>query len=91
MKCVYKARVFVTYGELHVDPPYMNFWSRNIGAGGRAIRIAGGLLLLAATIITALNGSRWLALILGISAAFVLYEGVRGWCLLRACGLKTRF
>lgn len=91
MKCVCKARAIVTYSELHVDPAYMNYWSRNIGAGGRVIRIAGGLLLLAATIITALNGSHWLALILGISAIFMVYEGVRGWCLLRAWGLKTRF
>lgn len=25
-----------------------------------------------------------------VSAAFVGFEALRGWCLLRACGIKTR-
>ncbi|MHA3769911.1 YgaP family membrane protein [Verrucomicrobiota bacterium sgz303538] len=69
----------------------MNFWSRNIDTRGRSIRIGSSLFLFIATLISALNGWNWLAVILGISAAFVLYEGLRGWCLLRACGVKTRF
>jgi hypothetical protein len=31
-----------------------------------------------------------LALTLAVAGAFALLEAWRGWCLLRACGLKTR-
>ena len=31
-----------------------------------------------------------LALVLALSGAFVLFEALRGWCALRACGIKTR-
>jgi hypothetical protein len=29
--------------------------------------------------------------VLGASGLFVLFEAVRGWCLLRACKIKTPF
>jgi hypothetical protein len=32
----------------------------------------------------------WVAAILGIAGAFGIYEAVRGWCFLRACGIKTK-
>ncbi len=32
----------------------------------------------------------WLGLVLVASGAFVLFEALRGWCGLRACGIKTR-
>lgn len=31
------------------------------------------------------------AIALGVAGAFVGLEAVRGWCALRACGVKTRF
>ena len=34
--------------------------------------------------------SVWLGAVLAVSGVFVLFEAVRGWCVLRACGLKTR-
>lgn len=33
----------------------------------------------------------WLGLALVLAGAFVLFEALRGWCALRACGLRTRF
>ena len=34
--------------------------------------------------------SVWLGLVLAASGAFVLFEALRGWCALQACGIKTR-
>jgi hypothetical protein len=32
----------------------------------------------------------WLCVALIAAGGFALYEAVRGWCLMRACGIKTR-
>jgi hypothetical protein len=37
------------------------------------------------------NVSVFLALVLAASAAFLRFEALQGWCLQRACGIKTRF
>lgn len=34
--------------------------------------------------------SIWLGVALAVSGVFVLFEALRGWCVLRACGIKTR-
>jgi len=67
------------------------FWSCNIDRRGRLIRLCSGLLCL--------GGAAWLwwsvenaafwamgLLAMGVVAAF---EGIRGWCILRAFGMKT--
>ena len=33
----------------------------------------------------------WLGILIILSAGFVLFEAVRGWCIMRACGIKTRY
>ena len=64
-------------------------FSRNISKTGRLVRGLGALALL-------LGGgigffvSIWLGVALSVFGVFVLFEALRGWCLLRACGLKTR-
>ena len=65
------------------------FLSPNLTRAGRWVRAAGALALLISAAI-ALSFSVWLAIILLISGGFVLFEALRGWCLLRACGIKTR-
>ena len=65
------------------------FFSRNIGNTGRLVRAIGAVALL----LGAGFGffvSVWLGAVLAVSGVFVLFEAVRGWCVLRACGLKTR-
>jgi hypothetical protein len=32
-----------------------------------------------------------LSLVLFAGGAFVLFEALRGWCAIRACGIKTKF
>jgi hypothetical protein len=34
--------------------------------------------------------SMWLGLVLAACGVFVLFEALRGWCAMRACGIKTR-
>ena len=65
------------------------FFAPNIERNGRLVRgIAGVLLLLGG--IVALFFIWWLGLILLASAGFVLFEALRGWCFMRACGIKTK-
>jgi len=37
----------------------------------------------------AFTSSIWLGLVLIAMGAFVAFEAVRGWCVVRACGVKT--
>ena len=61
----------------------------NITTTGRVVRGAIAIALAAGAILAnevhwAVRGSLILA------AAFVAFEALRGWCALRACGIKTR-
>ena len=48
-----------------------------------------GALCLIAGIIVAGDYTLW-GLILVVAGLFAIFESIRGWCLLRACGLKTK-
>ena len=61
----------------------------NLETKGRLVRGAGALVLLAGAWF-ALGISIWLGLALLASGGFVLFEALRGWCALRACGIKTK-
>lgn len=39
----------------------------------------------------ALRNHVLLGILLIASAAFLLFEALRGWCALRACGVRTKF
>jgi hypothetical protein len=39
----------------------------------------------------AVGQDRRLAALLAVLGVFCLYEATRGWCLLRACGIKTKW
>jgi hypothetical protein len=65
------------------------FFQPNIDWRGRFVR--GGiavLLFIAGGIIVFYNW--WLGLIFFGLGIFVMFEAVRGWCLARACGIKTK-
>jgi len=64
-------------------------FSRNISTTGRLVRGLGALALLLGRGI-GFFVSIWLGVALSVFGVFVLFEALRGWCLLRACGLKTR-
>ncbi len=62
---------------------------RNIDNRGRLVRGLGavGMFIGAAF---AFGISFWLGLVLALSGGFVLFEALRGWCALRACGIRTK-
>ncbi len=66
-----------------------SFFARNISNTGRLVRGLGALALLLGAGI-GFFVSILLGVVLAVSGVFVLFEALRGWCLLRACGLKTR-
>jgi hypothetical protein len=65
----------------------MNF-KPNIGTAGRVLRAAFAVILLLAAVF--IPEPTVLRIILFISAALVFFEAFRGWCLLRACGIRTK-
>lgn len=67
-----------------------NFFAPNITRTGRVARLIWGLVMLVAGII-AVGELWWLGALFFISAAFAFYEAARSWCVLRACGIKTKF
>lgn len=69
----------------------MAFWTPNIDHRGRIIRGIMAIVLFIAAFIAHRKGIEWLAIILAISGIVGVVETVRGWCVLRACKIKTRF
>jgi hypothetical protein len=65
------------------------FFARNIDWRGRLARGLGGLAMMGGAVFIHADWP-WPALILGITGMFGLFEALRGWCLLRACGMNTR-
>ena len=64
-------------------------FSRNISNTGRLVRGLGSVALLIGAVL-GFGVSKWLGVALAVSGVFVLFEALRGWCVLRACGVKTR-
>ena len=65
------------------------FFSRNIDNPGRLVRGLGALVLLVGAGF-GFTVSVWLGLGLLAAGVFVGFEALRGWCMMRACGIKTR-
>jgi hypothetical protein len=64
-------------------------FSPNIDNKGRWLRGTAALLLFIGSGF-GFTVALWLGLALAASGTFVLFEALRGWCALRACGIKTR-
>jgi hypothetical protein len=65
------------------------FFDRNISFQGRMARGISGTILLISGIILA-DFTLWACLPLVAVGLFCIFEAVRGWCFLRACGVKTK-
>ena len=65
-------------------------FSRNIDNKGRLVRGLAALALLVGAVFS-FTVSVWLGLALLASGLFIAFEALRGWCALRACGIKTKF
>jgi hypothetical protein len=66
-----------------------HFFRPNIKRNGRIARGVIGSVCLIAGIIT-VDFVLWLGLILVVAGLFAIYESLSGWCLARACGIKTK-
>ncbi len=62
----------------------------NLDIKGRVLRGIGALAMCAGAILTWPH-SRGAGVALAAASAFVAFEAARGWCVLRACGVKTKF
>jgi hypothetical protein len=65
----------------------MTFFAPNIGTSGRIARGLCGLATLAAGWFSREQPA--VGVVLALGGGFMLFEALRGWCLARACGLKT--
>ena len=67
-----------------------SFFKPNISRTGRFIRAGIGLVFLVAAVLA--YRLHWLATVgLAVGGVFCFFEATRGWCLARACGVKTRW
>jgi len=67
-----------------------SFFRPNIKRSGRIARGVIGALCLIAGIVIAGDYKLWLGLVLVTAGLFAIYEALSGWCLARACGIKTK-
>jgi hypothetical protein len=65
------------------------FFRPNIRRSGRIARGVTGTICLIAGIVL-VDESLTLGLVFVSAGLFAIFEAVRGWCLVRACGLKTK-
>jgi hypothetical protein len=66
------------------------FFATNIDGRGRLIRgVLGAALVIAGVVVCNYQIIAAVALIL--AGGFCLFEAVRGWCVMRACGVRTRY
>jgi hypothetical protein len=61
----------------------------NIATAGRIARAIWGLCLIVAAVLI-YSRSHVVCFILAAAGVFALFEALRGWCVMRACGIKTR-
>jgi hypothetical protein len=66
------------------------FFAPNIDRTGRLLRGVLGLVLAVAGGIVC-SYRPWPGLLVLGYAGFVMFEALRGWCIVRACGIKTRY
>ena len=66
-----------------------NFFRPNLKRTGRIARGVIGTLCLVAGIVVAGDYSLW-GLFLVVAGLLAIFEALRGWCLVRACGIKTK-
>ena len=65
------------------------FFRPNITRLGRLVRALLAVALIVSGLV-AVQRVTWLGELLFVAAAFVFFEAARGWCVMRACGIKTK-
>ena len=65
------------------------FFATNIDRRGRIVRAVWGAALITVGVLI-FKHHPWVCIGLVACGVFAVYEAVRGWCLMRACGIKTK-
>ncbi|HEY4414895.1 MAG TPA: YgaP-like transmembrane domain [Verrucomicrobiae bacterium] len=65
------------------------FFRPNLKRSGRIARGVIGTVCLIAGIVL-VDRTLWLGLIFVAAGLFAIFEALRGWCLIRACGIRTK-
>jgi hypothetical protein len=66
-----------------------SFLAPNLTRTGRIVRAVMATIFLVGGLMC-IDHILWLAIVLLASSAFVFFEAARGWCVMRACGIKTK-
>ncbi|HEU6449641.1 MAG TPA: hypothetical protein VFV23_14500 [Verrucomicrobiae bacterium] len=67
------------------------FFRPNLDRSGRMARgVIGGLCLIAGVIVAGDDVSLAIGLVLVGAGLFAIFEAISKWCVLRACGIKTK-
>ncbi|MFN7140934.1 MAG: DUF2892 domain-containing protein [Limisphaerales bacterium] len=70
-------------------PPEKPFFRPNLTSKGRIVRAIGGVgLVVSGLLVAGIHPLICFPLVVG--GGFVLFEAARGWCVLRACGIRTK-
>ena len=94
-KCDYNAIAFVrvcvycAYTPNKLCLGMAGFFKPNISHQGRIARGITGSVILIVGIILA-DETLWASIPLVVIGLFCMFEAVRGWCFLRACGIRTK-
>lgn len=67
------------------------FFRPNLDRHGRMARGVIGALCLIAGIIVAGDVEWWVGLLFVVPGLFAIFEAISKWCVVRACGIKTKF
>jgi len=65
------------------------FFAPNISGRGRWFRgLLAAAMLIPGLLVCAFG--HWAGLLLVVAGGFTLFEALRGWCVMRACGVRTK-
>ena len=67
-----------------------DFFRPNLKRTGRIARGVIGALCLLAGIVICVDCGYWFGWLFIAAGLFAIYEALSGWCIARACGLKTK-
>ena len=73
-----------------MQTPPTNFWKPNIDRRGRLARLIPGIVLCIIGLALGIWVRWWLGLVLVAGGGFMIFEASRSWCVIRACGIKTK-
>jgi len=84
-----QSRVWTKFLAQSIKQGMKRFFTPNIGFKGRVFRGLSAVAFFVAAWF-AFRVSIWLSMLLVVCGVFGVFEALRGWCALRACGIKTK-